>query len=465
MEKKMLFKDALQVSGGLRYVAEHRLKFRSSLGRRYLYETSFEKEEGVLEQEYEHIAVLVSIAEKGKKRRIPDFGLSALKDISGTLARIEEGYVLDDIGLYEVKMLAALTVRVRAGLETAGISFLQLPDLCPVVNLLDPEKSGISRFYIYDAYSEVLKEIRRRLLEEEEEARREALREQEAEEEDRIRTDLAKRLRDYSMPLRSSLEMLASLDVKIAKAEFACEEGLCCPRLVVDRTFYRGLFHPEVKEELEKKKQEYQAVDVSIEEGGSVITGANMSGKSVLLKALALAQYLAQFGFWVPAVEAEIVPVDMVCLRVGDEQDERKGLSSYAAEMLRLNELIGNVKEGKKVLALVDEPARTTNPAEGRALVDALLGFMGEYKVLSMVTTHYGGIRVPCRRLRMRGFREDWVGGHLSVENINSCMDYSLLEEKGETIPREALKIAEILGVDADLIEHAKKYLESDAKK
>ena len=48
------------------------------------------------------------------------------------------------------------------------------------------------------------------------------------------------------------------------------------------------------------------------------------------------------------------VPVDEVIFSIGDDQDIKSGLSSYGAEMLRLNRIIESVKEGKQVLALID---------------------------------------------------------------------------------------------------------------
>ena len=40
-------------------------------------------------------------------------------------------------------------------------------------------------------------------------------------------------------------------------------------------------------------------------------------------------------------------------------------------------------------------------------------------------------------------------------------MDYSLTETNNEEVPMEALAIAEIFGIDSDLIEQAKKTLTS----
>jgi DNA mismatch repair protein MutS2 len=63
------------------------------------------------------------------------------------------------------------------------------------------------------------------------------------------------------------------------------------------------LFNPEVAEALRLKNKKYQPVDINLTDGPALITGANMGGKTVLLKSVALAQYMFQYGFFVPARE------------------------------------------------------------------------------------------------------------------------------------------------------------------
>ena len=91
---------------------------------------------------------------------------------------------------------------------------------------------------------------------------------------------------------------------------------------------FEGLFHPQIREILEQEGRAFQAVDLKLEKGTTVITGANMAGKTVLLKSVQLAQYLMQFGFYVPARRAGMPLVEQVLTSIGDDQDELNGLSS-----------------------------------------------------------------------------------------------------------------------------------------
>lgn len=113
-------------------------------------------------------------------------------------------------------------------------------------------------------------------------------------------------------------------------------------------------------------------------------------------------------------------------------------------------------------MVLIDELARTTNPAEGRALVCGVVELLAGAGVPVLITTHYSGIEGRCRRLRVRGFREEKIEGALTLANVTSFIDYSLVEEEREEVPREAIRIAEILRVDGELLEKARRVMEKE---
>ena len=103
---------------------------------------------------------------------------------------------------------------------------------------------------------------------------------------------------------------------------------------------------------------------------------------------------------------------------------------------------------------------RTTNPVEGKALVQALASLMHKRDSLTMITTHYGNLGISCRRLRVRGFVENMVDIPLTAQNINRFIDYSLIPDDSDEVPHEAIKIAEMLSCHPDLIASAKLFLQ-----
>ena len=206
------------------------------------------------------------------------------------------------------------------------------------------------------------------------------------------------------------------------------------------------MFNPAVRDVVLQQGREYMPVDISFEREPVTIIGANMGGKSVVLKSLALNQLLVQFGFGVAAHDCCVNLVDEVALCIGDEQSIVKGVSSFAGEILAIDGVIRKIKGGQRLLALVDEPARTTNPVEGTALVEGLLEVIGEVNGGFVLTTHYNIKNNTVKRYRVKGLR----GG---------VMDYTLEVTQCGDVPHEAIAIAQSLGIDPQWIEYTKRNL------
>nr|MCR4816171.1 DNA mismatch repair protein MutS [Bacteroidales bacterium] len=179
----------------------------------------------------------------------------------------------------------------------------------------------------------------------------------------------------------------------------------------------------------------------------------------VLLKTVGIAQLMAQFGFFVPATTAEVCVVDDVVFCIGDEQNEMNGLSSFASEITKISVILERARQ-ENLLILIDEPARTTNPIEGKAIVQAIATLLDRQPSATLITTHYSQLGLTCRRLRVRGFVEDMADIPLSPDNINRFMDYSLMPDDGDEVPQEALRIASILRCDAELLNTARSFAE-----
>ncbi len=374
--------------------------------------------------------------------------LTSLKEIHGTLLRLSDGVVLDDIELFEIKNLALVYEDIKRLFEGTFIKTVEFDNLSAVVSLLDPEDQKITSFHIYDKYSEELSLIRH-------EIRRNPLFNLDLQQksqliEAKIRKELCKKLETSVTLLRNAVNTLCKIDILLAKALQIKELGLCIPEHGKEITSYMALFNPEVREIIAKEGRVFQNVDISFEAGTPVlITGANMGGKTVVLKTLALSQYLYQFGFGIPANNAVIVPVTDIHFCIGDEQSIFKGLSSFAAEMARIDDLIKSARNGKCILALIDEPARTTNPTEGTALVESLIEILSLKNVRTILTSHYNIIFDSCKRLRVKGYE-------------NGAMNYILTEDSNTTAPHEALQIARALNVDNEWIDKAEKIIKKN---
>jgi dsDNA-specific endonuclease/ATPase MutS2 len=374
--------------------------------------------------------------------------LSSLRDIRNTISRLESGYILDDIELYEIKNLVIINEEIsRIFRETTlRLKHLDFKSLQDIASLLDPERTGINSFYIYDIYSVELGKIRQEIRKS---GYSDELYYKASLIEEDIRKDICNKIKQKEAELFFTLQNLAGLDILIAKSEQLQRLNLSFPSVCKGKSTYKSLFNPEIKELLIKEGKSYQEIDIEFTPGVSLLlTGANMGGKSVTLRTLGLSQYLFQFGFGIPAGSACITPVSDVLISVDDGQDIYRGLSSFAAEMEMLNRVIIDVRSGKKLLVLIDEPARTTNPYEGTALVKALVTILNDSQAGIIVTTHYNISNVTCKRLRVKGFE-------------NGRMNYAYIEVDSEKVPHEAISIARSLGVDKEWLEMAEKMIDN----
>lgn len=440
------------------------LELCSSLAKKHLLCQEYLYAEELLAKEIGNVSEMFSLmnndanADSIESLRVK---LSHVLDIRSTLNNIAKAAVLDDIQLFEVKRFSILISEICEILSSLDYKTVVLPSLENVIDILDPDKTRIAHFYIYSSYNEVLAGLRRKQekIKDENPKEYEEIRLKCLDIEDEIRQTLSRELFEYANPLLEALDCVAYIDVLQAKALQAKKMKLCAPKITAENTDYKALFNPYMKELLLQQNKDFQAIDICLYKSPCLITGANMAGKTVVLKTIALAQYLFQFGFFIPACNAEIVPVEDVMLSIGDDQSEMNGLSSFAAEMLNINSIIKAVHSGKKVLALIDELARTTNPEEGKAIVNATIDILESGNVRSLITTHYNGLNTSCRKLRVKGLMTDKITKELTIENINDFMDYSLVENNDSVVPMEALKIAAILGVESDLLERADNYI------
>ena len=435
----MQLKECLDSPCGLEYMIDN-LDLQSAYARRLLLESTGCNHAFILEMEYAVLKRFHAVLSRKENAPLWDAlkaKLMELKDIRHTLNRLWVRETLDDLELFEVKHLALLVADVRLQLHHLGLDdAIHLPEVDRVVEVLDPEGLRMATFYVYDAYSEELAALRARWRAAK--AYKEELFVQASEKEAEIRSELCRRLRSSAEYLEQAQNVLARIDVLQAKARQMLDMGLCFPEVETEgETSYRGLFHPKVKAVLESRGKVFQPVDIALGGKPTLIVGANMGGKTVVLKSVALCQYLCQFGFGIPAVSARVVLKDDVFFCMGDHQDDADGLSSFAAEIRRTDTLIREARKGTHLLALLDEPARTTNPAEGTVLVRALLEVLRPLPVSLLLATHYS---LPSdgkhRCLKVRGMQEDG-------------MDYALEEVADGKVPREALRMAEHLGVDA----------------
>ena len=444
----MRLKQLIEQPCGLKYMIDN-LDTHSGFARRMILDTEMPTDAKEIETNYQILKQfydVVNVQENKNQIGNLQFKLCNLKEIGGTITHLRSKNVLDDIELFEVKHLAMLAGETQVVMNNLQLGeSIFIPKLDEVVNILDPDGMKIASFYIYDSYSPRLMELRRMMKAKDDFD--EALFNEATAIEDEIRAKLSMQLSKYADELEAAQKALGFIDLNLAKAFQMIKYNLCFPTISDNgETEYEGLFNPEVKDALEQRNRTFQPVQIAFWNKPTLITGANMGGKTVVLKTLTLCQYLFQFGFGIPATKAKIDLKDEIYFCIGDEQSIEKGLSSFAAEMKNIDAVIKASHKNRKILALIDEPARTTNPKEGTALVSSLVKVLEVKNVSLVMTTHYDIEPTDSRRLRVKGFED-------------GKMNYELIEVKDGEVPHEAMNIAESLGIDTEWIQKAREIL------
>ena len=119
------------------------------------------------------------------------------------------------------------------------------------------------------------------------------------------------------------------------------------------------------------------------------LTGPNMAGKTTYLRSVATALYLAHLGMGVPARSFAFVPVESLLTAISLSDDLNTGVSYFRAEALRVKAVAEAVAEGRKVVAIMDEPFKGTNVKDAfDASLAILRRFAERNNCLFMISSH-----------------------------------------------------------------------------
>ncbi|MGD0290535.1 MAG: Smr/MutS family protein [Candidatus Binataceae bacterium] len=216
--------------------------------------------------------------------------------------------------------------------------------------------------------------------------------EREAEaEEYRLLMRLTAMVRGYLPELQMTFAALVEIDALNARAIFAERFGCIEPELTDDGIDLIAARHPL----LQTSGREVVPIDVTIAPGqrGIVISGPNTGGKTVALKTVGLFALMAQAGLLIPVREGSKIKIfRSVFADIGDAQSIEASLSSFAAHITNLSEIIRSLRE--PALVILDEPGGGTDPVEGAALAIGLMDYLGDRDCLVAVATHSTAVKL-----------------------------------------------------------------------
>ena len=290
-------------------------------------------------------------------------------------------------------------------------------------------------------------------------------------EEERIREVLSSKIAEKAKTILLNCRKIGELDFALARASYALTHELTKPEITEEHIIeFEDGRNIQVEDILREKGKPYCPITLSLKDGVTLITGANMGGKTISLKLAGQIPMLAQYGFFVPAKKARIGLSNYMQILIGDSQSVERGLSSFGSEMEELKEILDRGQE--RSLILIDEIASGTNPTEGTALTKSLVDYLIEKPYISLITTHFESVteREGIVNMQVRGLADcnftllnreiQRANRRDRINIISRYMDYRLYRVDNEKqVPKEALSIAAMLGIDKAIIDGAKKYM------
>lgn len=119
------------------------------------------------------------------------------------------------------------------------------------------------------------------------------------------------------------------------------------------------------------------------------LTGANMAGKSTLIKSVGSAVFLAHIGMGVPAEKMRLTLFDGLLSNINVVDNIAKGESFFFNEVQRIKNTIEKINNGKKWLVLIDELFKGTNVQDAmKCSLAVIKGLIKIKNSLFILSTH-----------------------------------------------------------------------------
>ena len=119
------------------------------------------------------------------------------------------------------------------------------------------------------------------------------------------------------------------------------------------------------------------------------LTGANMAGKSTLIKAIGSSVFMAHIGMAVPSARMKLTLFDGLLSNINVADNIAKGESYFFNEVQRIKNTIYKINDGKKWLVLIDELFKGTNVQDAMKCSLAVIKGLAKIKnSLFILSTH-----------------------------------------------------------------------------
>lgn len=377
--------------------------------------------------------------------------LSHMKNISLILKNVLNKHSLDIVDLHEIKIQAMYTKKLS---EIFSAEFFNFKSVDSIISILDPNNENNFSFRLYESYDEELNDIVKRKREIEHKYYNSdskdkpnimALRDKVVLEEklrvDVVISNIVNQLSKHISNMIHNVEVITHCDLVVAKA-LVYDNYIYCKSVFSDKFEISECFFPLVSDNVVK----YTPLNIKLNEGATLIVGANMGGKSTILKNIAFNVYLINYGF-LPLASKFVMPHINNVVFMQSFEDTAHGLSRFGSEVKMLNESLDNIDDN--TLFLIDEFASSTNPSEGYLFVKSLINYCSNLKTYTVLTSHYDNLNCECDTYVVAGIDKFNESEDLSLSDL---MNYEIYKSNDNVIPKQALLVAKYMDVNSDYL-------------
>lgn len=196
--------------------------------------------------------------------------------------------------------------------------------------------------------------------------------------------------------LYKTSESVATLDMLCSFTEYASiaqcgnqrqfDSIVVCPEMTQDTTAIKGGRHP-ILDRLHPSDVVSNDTLLCPSHSFLLITGPNASGKSTLIRQLALLTIMTHMGMFVPAEEAMIRLTDAIFTRIGSDDDMESNASTFFVEMREMSYALNALTTHS--LVIVDELGRGTSTIDGLSITTAICEMLAGMPVFVAMVTHF----------------------------------------------------------------------------
>ena len=269
---------------------------------------------------------------------------------------------------------------------------------------------------------------------------------------------------EHAARLQTAARVLAQIDTLVALAEAAARYHYTKP--IVDdgdAIEIREGRHPVVERFLRDESFVPNDVrlDSDLRQRVIILTGPNMSGKSVFVRQVALIVLLAQIGSFVPASLARIGLTDRIFTRVGASDDIAQGRSTFLVEMSEASYILRHATP--RSLIVLDEVGRGTSTYDGISLAWAIAEELHNVAgAKTLFATHYheltqlesaDSIRDPAGRNAIKNFT-------MAVKEQGSEVVFLRQVIPGGAEKSFGIHVARLAGLPSRVVERAEEVLQ-----